>query len=944
MTRTRSRTKPRTLRLEALERRDVPSWNFDPASGRGEDAAGNVYYALVELPTPTKPPEDNLNRPKSPPFDLSETFLLHSHPFAKDVIYLDFDGNTTTGTFWNDANHPTIVTPAFDTDGNASTFSDPELERIQRIWQRVSEDYSPFDVDVTTEFPGIERLRNTGGSDDRWGIRANVGGDGSWFGQVGGVAYIGSFDWDTDIGCFIFADNLGDGDEKYTAEAISHEVGHTLGLSHDGRNSPSEGYYAGHGSGETGWAPIMGVGYYQNLSQWSKGEYLSANQKQDDLNIIATQNGFGYRLDDHGSTAATATAATLNGPTTITGSGVIEKRGDFDYFSFTTGAGPISITVDPFERGPNLDIFVGLYNANGQLIDSSNPADSLAATVTANVPYGTYFLKIDGVGKGNPLGSGYTDYASLGQYSFTGTIKDPPPPAPLRVLSASTIESSRGLVTAMRVTFNVAPQPLAMAPGKFRVTGPAGASVPILGFKPVSADGAIWNLQLTPQKFVGAGGVRLWVSPTVASKAGQLMDQDQDGLPGEAEDYFAAAAFQFNSATAGLITDAGTTDFPIDIGRNLNIRDVNVRVNLTHPYLSDLEVDLISPANKIVKLFDHRGEDGNDLKDTRFDDSAAKGIDTAAAPFAGVFRPDGDALANLIDDDAQGTWLLRIIDSYAGATGQVNSWGLTLTTDSARGGAALISVNPVNETGSAIATRVTAMQLVFLAPMNSATISPADMKVIDPRGLPVRILSVIPVAGTNNTRFQVATASWLRSGNYTVKIGSAVADVFGNGLDGNGNGAFLEASDANVSTKSIANDVYPSKNKPLAIPRGGSVTAAIAVGGSFKIGELAIELNIQHPSVGDLKITLIAPNGSQFVLIDHRGGTGANLVRTVMSDAAINPVSGGAAPFGGDFQPEQSLSGLVGLAVKGTWKLKVEDTGSGTVGRLLSWAIYVKPQ
>jgi serralysin len=48
--------------------------------------------------------------------------------------------------------------------------------------------------------------------------------------------------------------------EKYTAEAISHEVGHTLGLSHDGRITPSEGYYAGHGSGDTGWAPIMGVG------------------------------------------------------------------------------------------------------------------------------------------------------------------------------------------------------------------------------------------------------------------------------------------------------------------------------------------------------------------------------------------------------------------------------------------------------------------------------------------------------------------------------------------------------------------------------------------------------------------------------------------------------------------------------------------------------------
>src|SRR5262245_24620426 len=228
------------------------------------------------------------------------TFTLHSRPFAKHVIYLDFDGHTTTDTTWNNQSRPEIVTPAFDLDGDPTTFTADELVRIEAIWERVAEDYSPFDVDVTTEFPGLDRLQNTGGSDDRWGIRAIVGGNGSWWGAVAGIAEIGSVDWDTDTGCLIFEDALPNGDEKVPAEAITHEAGHTLGLRHDGDNRPDPpiDHYAGHGTGPTGWAPIMGVGYFQELTQWSRGEYPGADNLQDDLAVITTQNGFGYRSDD----------------------------------------------------------------------------------------------------------------------------------------------------------------------------------------------------------------------------------------------------------------------------------------------------------------------------------------------------------------------------------------------------------------------------------------------------------------------------------------------------------------------------------------------------------------------------------------------------------------------------------------------------------------------
>src|SRR5204863_6202612 len=141
----------------------------------------------------------------------------------------------------------------------------------------------------------------------------------------GGVAYLNTFGSSVDQGVFIFSNNLGNG-EKAVAEAISHEVGHSLGLSHDGTSSV--GYYEGHGSGATGWAPIMGVGYYRELTQWSKGEYLNADNPEDDLGIITTQNGFGYRPDDHGDFSATATPATVPGATGLGGGGVVGRAGD----------------------------------------------------------------------------------------------------------------------------------------------------------------------------------------------------------------------------------------------------------------------------------------------------------------------------------------------------------------------------------------------------------------------------------------------------------------------------------------------------------------------------------------------------------------------------------------------------------------------------------------
>ena len=107
----------------------------------------------------------------STPYPLTQTFLLHSRPGAARVIYLDFKGRTVTGTSWNNATvGMSFVIPPYDVDGVPGTFSNAEKTNIQDIWRRVAEDYSAFDVDVTTEDPTVANICRTDGADTKWGI------------------------------------------------------------------------------------------------------------------------------------------------------------------------------------------------------------------------------------------------------------------------------------------------------------------------------------------------------------------------------------------------------------------------------------------------------------------------------------------------------------------------------------------------------------------------------------------------------------------------------------------------------------------------------------------------------------------------------------------------------------------------------------------------------
>ncbi len=385
---------------------------------------GRLFYACdlhkhAAAPVAEAPPSAVISPTDPAPYDTEEAFLLHTRPGANRVIYLDFDGHIdNTAGYWVDG----AASPAFDTDGDPAVFSTSERESIIYIWQRVAEDFAIFDIDVTTEDPGVEALSKSSSSDQLYGIRCVIGGSSGgpddWYtNSVGGVAYVGTFDDTNDVPCWVFPENLSPG-TKTVAEAASHEVGHTLGLSHDGTSSVE--YYSGHGN----WAPIMGNGYSKGIVQWSKGEYSGANNTQDDLAVMLTQ-GAAYRTDDHGGTTATATFLTSD-VLPVLGEGVIEKRTDLDFFRVAAAGGSLGINVSLAPRSSNLRLEVKLYDSSGTLLQTATALDTASGTqpvtLTRSVTAGNYYFSVDGIGSGDPLSTGYSDYASLGQYllSITG--------------------------------------------------------------------------------------------------------------------------------------------------------------------------------------------------------------------------------------------------------------------------------------------------------------------------------------------------------------------------------------------------------------------------------------------------------------------------------------------------------------------------------------------
>ena len=335
--------------------------------------------------------------------------LLESLPGAAAVVYIDFDGEQVSGTRWN-----TLEGRPETIDAEPAGFDEA---RIREVWEEVAEDMRPFKINVTTD----RAVFDTAAIGKR--MMSIVTPTTVAFPGSGGVAFLDSFYDGNDDPCWTF--NLS---PSSCAQTVSHEVGHTFGLEHDGLlGQPQQTeYHRGNGT----WGPIMGAPFGLNVVSWSDGAYEGAtNTNQDDLQIINDLSAE-FRDDAYGDTDAEGFDFALGTfDETVDIEGIIETPEDVDVFTFTTSGGTITLNAEPEgvdidNQGfvTNMNIRLQVYDELGELVIEDDPGDSYGASITTELESGNYTFHVEGTNSGSPDDTGFSDYGSIGQYSVTGNI------------------------------------------------------------------------------------------------------------------------------------------------------------------------------------------------------------------------------------------------------------------------------------------------------------------------------------------------------------------------------------------------------------------------------------------------------------------------------------------------------------------------------------------
>ncbi len=164
--------------------------------------------------------------------------------------------------------------------------------------------------------------------------------------------------------------------------------------------------------------------------------------------------------------------------------------------------------------------------------------------------------------------------------------------------------------------------------------------------------------------------------------------------------------------------------------------------------------------------------------------------------------------------------------------------------------------------------------------------------------------------GSFNSNLENVQASISTTGLAAGKHLAYVQGIDASGKAGTPNAVFFTIGSAPPPGLTFNN------NSAFAIADNATIESPITVTGvaGNAPSTLTVAVNITHTYQGDLKVDLVAPNGTLFNLWNRTGAGTDNIVRSFSVNAAS-------------------------VVANGTWKLRVNDNGAGDIGTLNSWGM-----
>ena len=343
------------------------------------------------------------------------------------------------------------------------------------------------------------------------------------------------------------------------------------------------------------------------------------------------------------------------------------------------------------------------------------------------------------------------------------------------------------------------------------------------------------------------------------------------------------------------IPDLQTVSDTITVSDSGTATSVSVAVDITHTYIGDLKIDLVAPDGTTRTLHNRSGGSADD-------------IDQTYAPSFGSIP-------------ISGVWTLRINDNYNADPGTLNSWTLTINH-----GSTTTTVNPVTGVSGSDDTYYVTVSSTVDGTYNLDLVS-SGHGIADSASNPLTNTSttgadetyIVSTTAIDTTNPRLASIERSSPTSQNTDSQSLIYEVtFSESVTGVTSSDFILSPDSTGGgTTTISAEQFTQTRSPnLAIPDDTTVSDTITVSDSGTATSVSVAVDITHNYIGDLKIDIIAPDGTTRTLHNRSGGS---------ADDIDQPY---APSFGS-------------IPISGVWTLQIHDNYDADPGVLNSWTLTI---